>query len=100
MKRVVDRGAWFLALGGLVGLSACTDANESLIVLQAQVPDDECVISDKGEDTARLESGILDVALNQLYSYKLFPLVQNNLKSVGTGGRHKSQPGPGHRAPG
>ena len=29
--------------------------------------------------TTRLESGILDVALDQTYSYKLFPLVQNNL---------------------
>ena len=30
-------------------------------------------------ETTRLESGILDVALDQTYSYKLFPLVQNNL---------------------
>jgi hypothetical protein len=83
MKRVVDRGAWFMALGGLVGLATCTDANESLVVLQAQVPDDDCVVADKADETARLESGILDVALDQLYSYKLFPLAQNNLIPLG-----------------
>jgi hypothetical protein len=78
MKRVEHR-AWMMSLGALAWLSACTDANESLIVVQAQVPDDECVVSDEGDSTVRLESGTLDVALDQLYSYKLFPLVQNNL---------------------
>ena len=51
MKRV-DGGAWFLAAGRrCVGLAACTDANESLIVVQAQVPDDECVVSDEADET-------------------------------------------------
>lgn len=78
MKRV-DRGVWFLTVGGLLLLTACTDANGSLVVVQAQVPDDSCAVSDSADDMARLESGVLDVALDQLYSYKLFPLVQNNL---------------------
>jgi hypothetical protein len=82
MKRVELRG-WLLSLGGLTALAACTDVNNSVIVLQAQVPDEECVISDQGGDTPRLESGILDVGLDQLYAYQLFPLVQNNLLPAG-----------------
>jgi hypothetical protein len=83
MKRVEMRG-WLLSLGALTGLCACTDVNDSVIVVQAQVPDDECVVSDAAdENSARLESGILDVALDQLYAYQLFPLVQNNLLPAG-----------------
>jgi hypothetical protein len=78
MKRVEMR-AWLLSLGGLTALAACTDVNNSVIVLQAQVPDDECVVSDESDSNTRLESGVLDVALDQLYAYQLFPLVQNNL---------------------
>jgi hypothetical protein len=72
-----------LTATAVAGLTGCTDANESLIVLQAQVPDESCAVADKGEDTTRLESGILDVALDQLYSYKLYPLVENRLLPVG-----------------
>jgi hypothetical protein len=79
----VKRALHVTGLIALTALVGCTDANESLIVLQAQVPNSECVVADDGASSTRLESGILDVALDQLYSYKLFPLVQNNLIPAG-----------------
>lgn len=71
-----------LALAGLVATSGCTDANESLIILQAQVPDDTCVISDMPDNTVRRAFGILDVALDKPYGYRLNPLVRNQLLPI------------------
>jgi hypothetical protein len=83
MKRVA-LGAKTVALTAVLGLANCTDSNEALIVRHAQVPDENCGVADKSEDGVRLESGILDVALDQLYSYKLYPLVFNQLAALGT----------------
>ncbi len=83
MKRVALVAKSVALTTAVLGLAGCTDANEGLVVLQAQVPDENCAVADKAEDTTRLESGILDVALDQLYSYKLFPLVSNRLLPVG-----------------
>jgi hypothetical protein len=82
------RRAWRLAaLAGLCAATVtCTDANEALIVLQAQVPDDECLVSDNAAEGARLADGVLDVALDEPYGYELFPLVQSNLQEIAGAG--------------
>lgn len=79
--RGATRGLGLLALAFCA--STCTDANGSLVVLQAQVPGDNCVVADEVGSAGRLESGTLDVALDQPYSYKLYPLLQNNLVPLG-----------------
>jgi hypothetical protein len=72
------------ALGGLVVTATCTDANESLIIMQAQVPDSMCVVSDAPDNAIRMAYGILDVALDKPYGYRLNPLVRNQLIPAGT----------------
>lgn len=72
------------ALGGLVATATCTDANESLIIMQAQVADDMCVVSDQPDNAVRMAFGILDVALDKAYAYRLNPLVRNQLIAAGT----------------
>ena len=75
------------ALSGLLlGAATCTDANESLIVLQAQVPDDMCTISDLPDNATRRAYGILDVALDKPYAYRLYPLVKNQLLPAAAAG--------------
>ena len=72
-----------LALLVFASGATCTDANDSLMVLQAQVPDEECIVSDEASAAGRLEHGILDVALDKPYGYNLYPLVVNNLLPIG-----------------
>jgi len=75
------------ALAGVcVAGVTCVDANESLIVLQAQVPDSMCAVSDEAGEGARMADGVLDVALDQAYGYELFPLVQSNLQPIASAG--------------
>jgi hypothetical protein len=82
-------------VGGLrvLGLAAmtvagatCTDANESLVILQAQRPDDQCIINDGLQGSIRHDRGVLDVALDKPYGYELFPLVVNNLQPIAAEG--------------
>jgi hypothetical protein len=73
-----------LALVAVMGGAAtCTDANESLIILQAQRPGDQCIVSDD-PGNVRHDRGTLDVAMDQPRGYKLFPLVANNLLPIAT----------------
>jgi hypothetical protein len=89
MKSSLANGrAWRLAAvaGACAATVTCTDANESLIVLQAQVPDEMCVVSDSAATGTRLSDGVLDVALDAPYGYKLSPLVQSNLLPIAGAG--------------
>jgi hypothetical protein len=80
-------GLRMLALAAaMVGGTACTDANESLVILQAQRPDDMCVINDDVQGSIRHDRGVLDVALDKPYGYELFPLVVNNLQPIAAEG--------------
>lgn len=73
------RGMQGLALAVTVAATAaCTDANEALVVLQAQAPEDGCVINSEPA-SLRLDRGTLDVAMDRPYGYTLFPLVRNNM---------------------
>jgi hypothetical protein len=80
-------GLRMLALAAaMVGGTACTDANESLVILQAQRPDEMCVINDGIQGSIRHDRGTLDVALDKPYGYQLFPLVVNNLQPIAAEG--------------
>jgi hypothetical protein len=80
-------GLRVLALAATVAATAtCTDANESLIILQAQRPNDECLITDGLGGSVRHDRGTLDVALDKPYGYQLFPLVSNNLLPIAAEG--------------
>lgn len=68
-----------MALAATVAAAAaCTDANEALVVVQAQAPDEDCVISSEA-GSLRLDRGTLDVAMDKPYGYTMFPLVRNNM---------------------
>jgi hypothetical protein len=69
-----------------VATATCTDANESLIILQAQRPDDQCIINDSVMSSVRHDRGTLDVALDTPRGYELFPLVANNLQPIAATG--------------
>jgi hypothetical protein len=100
-----------LALYGLALGVTCTNANESLVVVQAQIPEDKCVIADELSGAGRLANGVLDVGLDQSYPYWLFPLLVNNLPSLAsesdlepnritvTGAKIKILPPPGVKIP-
>ena len=76
-------GLRVLALAATMAATAtCTDANESLIILQAQRPDEQCLINDGLQGSIRHDRGTLDVALDKPYGYQLFPLVSNNLLPI------------------
>jgi hypothetical protein len=76
-------GLRVLALAATMAATAtCTDANESLIILQAQRPDQDCLITDGLQGSVRHDRGTLDVALDKPYGYELFPLVSNNLLPI------------------
>ena len=61
------------------GLGACTDAGRSLIILQNQVPDANCVVPSSQGNTFR-GVGFLDV--NSPAGYLFTPLVQNVAEGV------------------
>ncbi|HEY0711839.1 MAG TPA: hypothetical protein VGF45_04140, partial [Polyangia bacterium] len=75
-----------LVLAGLATtpLAGCTDANDALVIVQAQSPvvgtDGICRTSDEGAGAERLSEGVLDVGLDQAYGYDLYPLLTNNLQ--------------------
>ena len=76
-------GLRVLALAATLAATAtCTDANESLIILQAQRPDEQCLVNDGLQGSIRHDRGTLDVALDKPYGYQLFPLVSNNLLPI------------------
>jgi hypothetical protein len=86
MKRV-NVWAFAAALGaGAVGLAGCTDTNDSLIIVQAQSPDEMCRLSEESTGTSRRLEGILDLALDKAYGYNLYPLVGNNLQPLSKNG--------------
>jgi hypothetical protein len=76
-------GLKLLALAAMtVASTACTDANESLVILQAQQPDEQCRINDGVQGSLLLERGTLDVAMDRPRGYTLFPIVVNNLQPI------------------
>jgi hypothetical protein len=79
-------GLLWKALGMVAGVSACTDANESLTIVQAQVPNETCAIDENGSGGTRLTEGVLDVGLDKPYGYVLYPLLSNNLLALSTSG--------------
>ena len=82
------RAGWrvLFLLSAMGAGASCTDANESLIVLQAQRPDDMCIVSDDPTGNLRHDRGVLDVALDQPYGYEMFPLVANNMLPIAAEG--------------
>jgi hypothetical protein len=62
--------------------TACVDKGGSLVIVQAQVPDETCAIAGMPTE-ARRDHGVLDVGLDRGYPYMLFPLVANALPKVG-----------------
>jgi hypothetical protein len=78
--------------GGLLGAAlatgalSCTDANESLTVVAATVPTDDCTLDEGGSTGKRLAEGILDVGLDKAYGYQLYPMLSNNLSPLATAG--------------
>jgi hypothetical protein len=78
-------GAAALSLSAL-SLAGCTDANDALIIVQAQVPDETCKVSEEGSGGARRTEGVLDLGLDRPYGYMLFPLIANNLPSLSSTG--------------
>jgi hypothetical protein len=76
----------FALAAGLGGVAACTDANESLTIVQAQSPDETCKLSEESTGTARRLEGILDLGLDKAYGYALYPLVSNNLAPLSKNG--------------
>jgi hypothetical protein len=80
-------GLRVLALAATVAATAtCTDANESLIILQAQRPDDQCRINDGVQGSILQDRGTLDVALDRPRGYIMFPIVANNLQEIAAEG--------------
>jgi hypothetical protein len=80
-------GLRVLALAATMAATAtCTDANESLIILQAQRPDEKCAINDGVQGSMLLERGTLDVTLDKPRGYTLFPIVANNLQAIAAEG--------------
>jgi hypothetical protein len=76
----------FALAAGMGGVAACTDANDSLTIVQAQSPDETCKISEESTGTARRLEGILDLGLDKAYGYALYPLVANNLEPLSKNG--------------
>jgi hypothetical protein len=79
-----------MALAATTSIAGCTDANDAIVILQAQVPvvgtDGVCRTSDEGAGAERLSEGVLDVGLDQAYGYDLYPLLANNLPPIGVSG--------------
>lgn len=69
-------------LGGVALATSCTDANDSLTIVQLQKVDEACLISQESGGTDRLVEGVLDVGLDKPYGYNIYPLVSNNLPST------------------
>jgi hypothetical protein len=80
-------GARIFGLAAALGAGAtCTDANESLTIVQAQTPDNACNLSEEASGEARRLEGVLDLGLDRAYGYALYPLVANNLPALAKSG--------------
>lgn len=82
-RGISNRGllSWILAPLLVVSLAGCTENGNGVVIVQAQVPDENCVIPAM-RTTVRRASGVLDVALDQNYPYLLYPLVLNRLSPI------------------